>query len=147
MAVLTRWIWVLASLMGSLSVLGALAFENGRSSPPFQTFAAPCGPHQEQISPDAAHTVQQLLSVAGTSDCTEAEALLNQETALVLERLQLKDISPLATLDQLQWLSLSVNQIEDVSPLRSLANLEHLFLDTNQIFNLRPLLRLSNTIK
>lgn len=42
--------------------------------------------HSAQLAPKTAHTVEQLLAIAGTEDCIEAEALLRQEEELVLEQ-------------------------------------------------------------
>ncbi|ASC69553.1 hypothetical protein XM38_004800 [Halomicronema hongdechloris C2206] len=42
--------------------------------------------------------------------------LISQEDTLVLERLELQDLRPLASFTQVTWLSLSMNQIEDVTP-------------------------------
>ena len=55
----------------------------------------------------------------------------------------IKDLSPLVELTQLQWLTLVNNVISDVSPLRNLKNLEHLNLDANLISDVSPLAKLT----
>jgi hypothetical protein len=57
---------------------------------------------------------------------------------------QISDVSPLATLVNLQKLFLHDNQISDVSPLATLVNLYHLDLDGNQISDVSPLATLVN---
>lgn len=64
--------------------------------------------HQAEGSPDAAHAIRQLLRIAGTDDCDQAEAILTQATTLALERMEIRDLRPLDSLSQLTWLSLSV---------------------------------------
>jgi hypothetical protein len=60
---------------------------------------------------------------------------------------QIIDISPLASLVNLQKLCLSVNQITDTSHLASLVNLQQLVLSNNQIVDISPLASLVNLQK
>ncbi len=52
---------------------------------------------------------------------------------LFLESSEISDISPLAALSRLQWLSLAWNRISDIAPLARLTDLRSLDLDGNQI--------------
>lgn len=67
---------------------------------------------------------------------TKPAVTVGQEDTLVLERLELQDLRPLAGFTQFTWLSLSMNQIEDVTPLRSLS------LGNNPIEDISPLAHL-----
>jgi len=57
---------------------------------------------------------------------------------------QLSDMSPLASLTNLTWLSLAYNQISDISPLASLADLTWLHLGDNLVSDISPLTSLTN---
>jgi len=52
---------------------------------------------------------------------------------------QLQDLSPLASLGQLEMLDLTDNKLEDISPLRHLGKLRELNLSVNQIQDCAPL--------
>ncbi|HEX2474911.1 MAG TPA: SdrD B-like domain-containing protein, partial [Lacipirellulaceae bacterium] len=56
-----------------------------------------------------------------------------------LERGSISDVSALAGLDKLRWLSLSSNDIANITPLASLGQLEHLDLHDNAIRDVGPL--------
>jgi hypothetical protein len=60
--------------------------------------------------------------------------------AYVYQAAQLQELSPLAGLRDLEFLSLSHNQIENVTPLAGLDRLRYLFLDDNRIEEVGPLL-------
>ncbi|MFZ1570210.1 MAG: COR domain-containing protein [Thiolinea sp.] len=66
-------------------------------------------------------------------------ASLNQLQTLDLESNQISDLAPLTSLNQLQTLHLNSNQISDLAPLASLNQLQTLHLDSNQISDLRPI--------
>lgn len=60
------------------------------------------------------------------------------------DQFKLTDITPLAYLTNLQWLSLTHNQIQDIKPLADLTNLTKLSLEHNQIQDITPLADLTN---
>ena len=66
------------------------------------------------------------------------------ETQLYLGGNQITDVTPLASLTELTYLSLNNNQITDVTPLASLTGLTRLYLDSNQITDRSPLDSLDN---
>jgi len=53
------------------------------------------------------------------------------------------DISPLASLTNLETVTLDGNQISDISPLASLTSLTRLYFDENQINDISPLASLT----
>jgi internalin A len=55
---------------------------------------------------------------------------------------QIRDVTPLAELAQLEQLTLSDNQIHDITPLAELTQLTELRLDQNQIRDIAPLFKL-----
>ena len=69
---------------------------------------------------------------------------------LYLSSNQISDVSPLASLTNLEWLYLSDNiggmgtGVSDLSPLASLTNLKWLYLSDNRISDLNPLSALTN---
>ncbi|MEG4443458.1 leucine-rich repeat domain-containing protein, partial [Microcoleus sp. AT9_B4] len=69
------------------------------------------------LSPETKHTVEVLLKKAGTTECKAAAQKLSSLTKLKLDKNQLRDIKPLASLTHLDWLSLDNNQIKDIKPL------------------------------
>jgi internalin A len=105
--------------------------------PPSETFATRC----EQTDPasEAEKTYKVLQEMTGTQNCRDAESKLRGMTFLVLNEKDIKDLTPIGDLDQLQWLHLYGNRIEDVSPLRRLSNLKNLVLDNNRIRDISPL--------
>ena len=64
--------------------------------------------------------------------------------ALILERNEISDISPLSGLTTLAFLDLSQNQIADIRPLAGLTGLGGLKLANNQIVDISPLAGLVN---
>ena len=60
------------------------------------------------------------------------------------EKGKISDISPLAGMDNLTYLSLSENQIKDISPLAGMDNLTSLYLSGNQITDISVLAELVN---
>ncbi|MGB3649782.1 MAG: leucine-rich repeat domain-containing protein [Rivularia sp. (in: cyanobacteria)] len=100
--------------------------------------------HKDELPAETRHTVEELLRVAGTDDCLEAEKVLLNETVLYLEISEITDLSPLATLPNLICLYLSENDISDLTPLQSLTNLRSIDLQNNQISDITPLQTLIN---
>ena len=109
----------------------------------FNSFADWCK-HKDSLSEAARYTVEVLLELAGTSDCTEAEKVLLNLTELHLEYNQITNITPLSALTNLTTLDLHYNQITDLSGLSALINLTTLHLYNNQITDITPLSALTN---
>ncbi|MFN9598085.1 MAG: leucine-rich repeat domain-containing protein, partial [Dolichospermum sp.] len=59
------------------------------------------------------HTVEALLKVAKTQNCSQANQTLNQFTILNLGEDKISDISPLSTLTNLTEINLHKNKISD----------------------------------
>ncbi|MBT5987024.1 MAG: hypothetical protein HOG70_00510, partial [Elusimicrobiaceae bacterium] len=76
-------------------------------------------------------------------DLTPLAGLINLEK-LILNYNQIEDLTPLAGLTNLEKLFSSNNQIKDLTPLDGLINLEKLILNYNQIEDLTPLAGLTN---
>src|SRR4028118_2056534 len=131
-----------AILALSANGLSAKAAET-RSSNSRRTFADWCR-QKADLSPEAKHTVEELLKEAGTTECDEADRTLSSLTELQLYNNQISDIKPLASLTNLTSLNLYTNQISDIKPLASLTNLTWLSLNTNQISDINPLASLTN---
>ncbi len=55
---------------------------------------------------------------------------------------QIEDITPLSSLENLQWLNLADNHIKDVMVIGSMLNLFSLNLAGNEIRDVRPLIQL-----
>ncbi|MCE2721287.1 MAG: leucine-rich repeat domain-containing protein [Anabaena sp. 49628_E55] len=89
-------------------------------------------------------TVEALLKVAKTQNCSQANQTLTKLTTLDLEGNQISDIKPLSNLTKLTSLDLSVNQISDIKPLSNLTKLTSLYLGENQISDIKPLSNLTN---
>lgn len=108
-----------------------------QESTPLETFTTKCA----KASPDseAGITYQALIEVTAAKDCKDAELKLKNLTFLVINEKNIKDLSPLEDLVQLQWLHLYGNRINDIRPLRRLAKLKDLVLDSNQVSDLSPL--------
>ena len=67
---------------------------------------------------------------------------LKQLEVVDLQNNQISDITPLTGLTRLNGLVLNNNQISDVSPLTELVNLDYLYLQENPIKDRKPLLEL-----
>lgn len=67
------------------------------------------------------------------------EDYMQKVTTVVLHRGNVRDVTPLADLRALTFLSLAVNSIDDISPLSNLKHLEELDLTSNQISDVEPL--------
>ncbi|MEL6459468.1 MAG: DUF6745 domain-containing protein [Cyanobacteria bacterium J06621_15] len=99
--------------------------------------------HKDELPAETRHTVEVLFKVAGTDDFLEAERVLLNEKELDLDYPGISDLSPLATLKNLNYLWLSDNNISDLTPLQVLINLTGLVLSTNQINDITPLNKLT----
>lgn len=121
--------------------------------------------NKQNISPDAKHTVDVLLQLVSTQNCSKAALRLNKRTSLNITQFpggdspgtkwdlepnqhdtkygagkpNIVDVSPIASLTNLKVLLLGANQIHDISPLSSLKNLKELDLYLNQISDIKPL--------
>jgi internalin A len=96
------------------------------------------------LSKETRHTVEVLLKVAKTQNCSQANQTLTKLTYLDLSGNQISDIKPLSNLTKLTELHLSRNQISDIKPLSNLTNLTYLELEKNQISDIKPLSNLTN---
>jgi internalin A len=107
------------------------------AAPSSPTFTTRC----EQTDPasEAGKTYKVLMEITGTQNCRDAESKLRDITFLVLNEKDIKDLTPIADLEHLQWLHLYGNRIEDISPLKRLSKLKDLVLDNNQISDISPL--------
>jgi len=89
-------------------------------------------------------TVEALLKVAKTRNCSQANQTLTKLTSLYLGENKISDIKPLSNLTNLTSLDLSGNKISDIKPLSNLTNLTFLDLSGNQISDIKPLSNLTN---
>jgi len=89
-------------------------------------------------------TVEALLKVAKTRNCSQANQTLTKLTSLELWGNKISDIKPLSNLTNLTSLYLWENQISDIKPLSNLTNLTTLYLWKNQISDIKPLSNLTN---
>lgn len=67
------------------------------------------------------------------TDCDHLVATLQTKTMLILDGLRIADLSPLAPLSNLRYLSLIGNRLEDLGPLRRLRQLRVLHTEGNDI--------------
>ncbi|MEC4804339.1 MAG: leucine-rich repeat domain-containing protein, partial [Jaaginema sp. PMC 1080.18] len=104
----------------------------------FETFADWCL-NQDELTPEARHTVQVLLEQAETQECDRATEILTQKNEISLSNNEIEDVTPLASLQNLTTLGLSENKIVDVTPLASLQNLTRLELSNNKIVDVTPI--------
>ncbi|MCZ0904825.1 leucine-rich repeat domain-containing protein, partial [Microcoleus sp. HI-ES] len=111
-----------------------------------RTFADWCR-QKADFSPVAKHTVEELLKIAGTTECDAADRKLSSLPGLgLIDDHKISDIKPLESLTNLKHLVLSNNQISDITPLESLTNLITLHISNNQISDIKPLASLPNLI-
>ncbi|MBD1211962.1 MAG: leucine-rich repeat domain-containing protein, partial [Dolichospermum circinale Clear-D4] len=89
------------------------------------------------------HTVEVLLKVAKTRNCSQANQTLTNLTSLELGGNKISDIKPLSNLTKLTFLDLGENQISDIKPLSNLTKLTFLDLGENQISDIKPLSNLT----
>ncbi|MEG4855838.1 CHAT domain-containing protein [Microcoleus sp. K1-B1] len=136
LSILGRW----GLAVGATMLMGSAAAPNPQT---FESFADFCT-NKENLTPEARHTVEVLLSKAKTQECDRAQKTLTNLTELSLIRNQIVDIKPLSKLTNLRELNLSTNQITDVQPLSGLTNLRFLTLTSNQISDVKPLSGLTN---
>ena len=78
-------------------------------------------------------TVEALLNVAKTRNCSQANQTLTKLTSLYLSGNQISDTAPFSNLTNLTKLDLSGNQISDIKPLSNLTNLTFLSLSGNPL--------------
>ena len=90
------------------------------------------------------YTVEVLLNVAKTQNCSQANQTLTKLTSLNLSGNQISDIKPLSNLTNLTFLDLEGNQISDIKPLSNLTKLTTLSLWENKISDIKPLSNLTN---
>ncbi|MEO0375075.1 MAG: CHAT domain-containing protein [Cyanobacteria bacterium P01_A01_bin.17] len=120
---------------------GILLLTMGTGLNPEQINAAPSQSNRftdwcrdrEQFSIAQQRTIMAMLQVAETTNCRQAEQILETQINLALINQKLTDITPLVTLPQLKHLNLAFNQIQDIRPLAKLTNLEYVVLEQNQV--------------
>ena len=85
------------------------------------------------------HTIDVLLTKAGTKNCQLADRQLKRLTKLNLSNNKITDLKPLDGLNKLIELEIGNNKISDLQPLSGLSNLTTLVLYSNQIVDIKPL--------
>ena len=108
-----------------------------------KTFTEWCE-QKANLPQETRHTVEALLKVAETQNCSQANQTLTNFTKLELPLNKISDTAPLSALTNLKALSLAENKISDTAPLSALTNLNALYLSENQISNIKPLSNLTN---
>jgi internalin A len=103
-----------------------------------KTFTEWCE-QKANLPQETRHTVEALLKVAETQNCSQANQTLTNFTKLELPLNKISDTAPLSNLTNLNALYLSENQISDIKPLSNLTNLNALYLSENQISDIKPL--------
>ena len=97
-----------------------------------------------QTDKDAAgFTFSVLKRKFSVTNCNDLWNKLSMVENLSLQRVELKNISPLRTLGNLRDLSIDYNNIHDLSPLAQLQHLQVLWVDDNHLDDLSPLKDLS----
>ncbi len=138
---LTAWAWGRLGLaVGASILLASAAAPNPKT---FESFGDWCS-NKENLTPEARHTVEVLLSKAKTQECARAQQTLANLTQISLNSNQIVNLEPLANLTNLTIIELNENQIVNLEPLANLTNLRILQLNENQIVNLEPLTNLTN---
>jgi internalin A len=107
-----------------------------------KTFTEWCQ-QKANLPQETRHTVEVLLKVAETQNCSQANQTLINFTKLELPLNKISDIKPLSNLTNLIILDLPVNQISDIKPLSNLTKLTTLSLSQNQINDIKPLSNLT----
>ena len=108
------------------------------AQPKVKSFAEWCQ-QKNAVSAATKHTIDVLLTKAGTKNCQLADRQLRRLTKLSLSNNKITDLKPLAGLNNLIELSIDNNQISDLQPLSGLSNLTTLVLYRNQIVDVKPL--------
>ena len=99
-----------------------------------KTFTEWCQ-QKASLSKETKGTVEALLNVAETRNCSQANQTLTKLTSLELCGNKISDIKPLSNLTKLTSLSLWRNQISDIKPLSNLTNLTSLDLSENPLIS------------
>ncbi|PZD74458.1 Internalin-A [Acaryochloris thomasi RCC1774] len=123
-----QWAGILLLAMGS-----GLGLEKLNAAPSQSNRFTDWCREQDQFSIAQQRTIMAMLQVAATTDCRQAEQVLETQLSLDLINQELTDITPLVTLPQLKHLNLAFNQIQDIRPLAKLTNLEYVVLEQNQV--------------
>jgi len=109
---------------------------------PSKTFTEWCE-QKASLPQETRHTVEVLLKIAKTQNCSQANQMSNNWTSLYLGDNKISDIKPLSNLTNLTTLNLRENQISDIKPLSNLTKLTSLNLKDNQISDIKPLSNLT----
>ena len=97
-----------------------------------KTFTEWCQ-QKASLSKETKGTVEALLKVAKTQNCSQANQTLTKLTSLELWGNKISDIKPLSNLTNLTYLSLRENKISDIKPLSNLTNLTEVDLTKNPL--------------
>jgi internalin A len=81
-----------------------------------KTFAQWCQ-QRDSFADDTKYTIDVMIARAGTKDCQQAERYFNKLTELNLSATKIRNIRPLASLNNLTRLYLINNRINDITPL------------------------------
>ncbi|MFN9556405.1 MAG: leucine-rich repeat domain-containing protein [Dolichospermum sp.] len=108
-----------------------------------KTFTEWCQ-QKASLSKETRRTVEALLKVAKTRNCSQANQTLTKFTSLYLRENKISDIKPLSNLTNLTSLDLRENKISDIKPFANLTNLTLLNLWQNKIRDIKPLSNLTN---
>ncbi|PZU95325.1 MAG: hypothetical protein DCE90_13255 [Pseudanabaena sp.] len=109
----------------------------------FKTFKDLCE-NKDQVSNDIRHTVEELLLVTRTSDCTIAQEKLSKARYLPFNNRGISNLLPLSFFPNFTKLNLTSNQIVDIKPLKKLTKLTELGISDNNISDISPLRNLTN---
>ena len=107
----------------------AIAQRNAERPP--ESFASWCD-RKEELAPAPKHTVEVLLNQSGTQTCTEANDALTAASHLSFsfdERVE--SLAPVASLFNLESLTLGGGLVTDLSPIAELSNLKSLYIFTS----------------
>jgi hypothetical protein len=131
----------------ALLLLCPLAFSQALATDPFLTA---CG-LQVGSSDPRRKTVDALIQASRPfvgyvpdATCEIYERVLFRARKIILTSFDLKDISPLAPLTQLEALDLTVNEITDLAPLAKMTRLRYLALADNAVTDITPLAGMVN---
>ena len=98
----------------------------------------------QEITQDDLNTIKSLdLSESDIIDVTPLATLTNLQW-LYLNQTSVIDVTPLATLTNLQTLYLNQTSVSDVTPLATLTNLQQLYLNQTSVSDVTPLATLTN---
>jgi len=113
---------------------GLQKFERSTAYPTFLEYCNSPGTEQAVMK-----TVEVLKGIVKENDCSLADEKLLKLDALFLQGQELLDLRPLASLPNLQKLSVRNNRVKDLTPLAELKQLQYLSISWNQVEDLSAL--------